>query len=322
MLAFQASTVSQTDCFVRQGKWREHIFVPLPNTPGVDAIGKICRIDKKSSQRYKLVAGDRVMSLVKWGGNSRYLEIDPAKVVKVPEMVDPASAVCLAETYLSAYQILFHGTSRTRRQRKESLQGRTYMLFGSIDPKFARAITEVAKYAGVKAIYASAPSKRVQQFHNLGIVPFDQELNGSTKRMKGMIDRVVSFDQDISQRQFDLLNKEGDIIVVCGVEGMPNARGPSKLQPNIFCSRSKSQQHGNTYSYDVYKEWDERNEQCKTDLSFLVDLLGKGIISPCVLYRIPLQQVGKAHEKLERRQYSGFLVCEPWLVAKSRALRL
>ena len=144
------------------------------------------------------------MSLVNWGGNSRYLQIDPAKAVKVPKKVDPVSTVCLAETYLSAYQILFHGILGTRRQRKASLRGRSYMLFGSIDRNFASAI---AKYAGVKAIYAGANKKHFQHFRKLGIVPFDQEHNDLTKGMKGMIDRIVSFDHDASQFHSGMLDK-------------------------------------------------------------------------------------------------------------------
>lgn len=312
--------MSRTDCFIRQGKWRSRLAVPLPNTPGIDVIGKICRIDKGSSQRYKLVTGDRVMSLVKWGGNSRYFQIDPAKAVKVPENVDPVCTVCLAETYLSAYQLLFHGIKGGRRQKKGSLRGQTYMLFGSIDLNFASAIAEIAKFAGVEAIYASAKRKRFQKFHNLGIVPFDHECNDLTMKLKGTIDRIVSFDQDVSHLQLNVLKKEGDILIVCGAELMSKPR--EKLQPNLFCSKSKSQQYGKTYSYDVFNEWDERTEQCKADLSFLIDLHFKGFISPRVRHRIPLHHVSKAQETFERKQFSGFLVCEPWLVAKSKAICL
>lgn len=258
------------------------------------------------------------MSLVKWGGNSRYLQIDPARAVKVPETIDPASAVCLTETYLSAYQILFHGVLGKRRQKKGSLRGRTYMLFGQVDPKFASAISEVAKYAGVKTIYASANRKRFKQLQSHGIVPFDQENTDFMKAMKGKIDRIVSFEQEYSQLQFDLLGKDGDIILACcGGLKMNEVRGQ-----NMFCSKATSQQRGKTYAYDVFKEWEERIDKCKNDLIFLVDLLGKDIISPRVLARISLHQVAKAHEMLEKKRLPGFLVCEPWLVAKSRAIRL
>lgn len=322
-LRFQASTVSRTDCFIRQGLRCRSDSVPLPNTPGVDVIGKICRIDKRSSRRYKLAVGDRVMSLIKWGGNSRYLQIDPARVVRVPETIDPASAVCLVETYLSAYQVLFHGILGARRQRKGSLRGRTYMLFG-LDHKFACAISEIARYAGVKTIYASSNKKNLKQLQSQGIVPFNQDTTNWMKLIKGKIDRIVSFEQKVSQLQCDLLNKEGDIILVCGEELKVNeSHGPPQLQPNIFCSKATSQRRGKTYNYDVFKEWEERIDQCKIDLTFLVDLLGKeDNISPCVLDRISLHQVAKAHEMLERKRLSGHLVCEPWLVAKSRALRL
>ena len=48
----------------------------LPNTPGVDFIGKLYRIDADTSKRYSLTVGDRVMSLIKWGGNARFVSVD------------------------------------------------------------------------------------------------------------------------------------------------------------------------------------------------------------------------------------------------------
>jgi NADPH:quinone reductase-like Zn-dependent oxidoreductase len=140
--------------------------------------------------------------------------------------------------------------------------------------------------------------------------------------MEGKFDRVLLFHQDVSKSHFDLLKKDGDIIVVWGIGGASKPHEPSKLQPNIFCSRHKSQHHGKVYNYDVFEEWAERNEQCKSDLSFLVGLLVRGIIAPHIHHRISLRQVGKAQEMLESKHFSGFIVCEPWLVSKSKALCL
>ena len=81
---------------------------PVSNTPGVDMIGKIDKIDALSMLKYKLKPGNRVMSLIKWGGNSRYTRIATDQLVKVPSGVDPAQAVCLAEAYLAAFQALHY----------------------------------------------------------------------------------------------------------------------------------------------------------------------------------------------------------------------
>ena len=76
-------------------------------------------------------------------------------------------------------------------------------------------------------------------------------------------------------------------------------------------------------SYDVYSQWDKDLETCKKDLVHLLDLLGKKKIKPTVLDRIPLNKVPKAHRIIESKKgLSGFIICEPWLQTKNRALYL
>jgi NADPH:quinone reductase-like Zn-dependent oxidoreductase len=303
--------------------WRDD-SVPLPNVPGVDAIGKICRIDSESSTRYKLSVGDRVLTLTKWGGNSRYLFIVPSQVVKVPNHVDPASAVCLVETYLSAFQILYHGlTAKRKRYKKNSLRGKSYLILGSMDATFGQAISQLSGFAGSK-IYACAKEKRFASLESLGIVPLSKDNLGWLESLSGKIDVIISFEEEVSPTQYKLLTDNGVIVLVCcgelKVDEDTGARAP---QPSrMICRKRIWQQQSRTHTYDVFKQWDENVELCKKDLEHLVDLLGKEIIAPNVLDRIPLSKVARAQDMIEAKRLSGFLVCEPWIKSKSRAIRL
>ena len=78
-------------------------------TPGVDVVGKVVGIAQSTSSSFSLYPGPSVVSLIKAGGNSRYISLYPESLVKVPEGLDPAQVVCLCDTYLSAFQSLHYG---------------------------------------------------------------------------------------------------------------------------------------------------------------------------------------------------------------------
>ena len=262
------------------------------------------------------------MTLTKWGGNSRYLYVDPSQLVKVPEMTDPATTVCLAETYLSAFQVLHYGVVSSKRYRRNSLKGKTCLILGSMDPKIGQALSEIARFAGVKTMYASAKQKRFGQLQSTGIIPLSKDNLDWIDRLDGKIDMIISFEQEVSPLYYSLLTPDGEMVLVCcgevKVDDIFHVPKPSRM----MCRRSKWQQKSRTHIYDVYKEWDDNTERCKRDLQHLIELLTKDILSPNVLDRIPLGKVAKAQEMIEAKRLSGFLVCEPWLIVKSRALRL
>ena len=158
--------------------------MPLPNVPGVDVVGKIYRIDSISSEKYNLKTGDRVLGLCKWGGNSRYLAVDPSRVVKVPDALDPAVAVCLVEAYLSAFQLLNWATSRHRRYVKGTLKGKTFLILGTLDANTGRALAELADYAGVVNLFATAEAERLDQLESVGIAPLDKQNLDWFERLK------------------------------------------------------------------------------------------------------------------------------------------
>jgi D-arabinose 1-dehydrogenase-like Zn-dependent alcohol dehydrogenase len=58
------------------------------------------------------------------------------------------------------------------------------------------------------------------------------------------------------------------------------------------------------------------------DLEYLLGLLKKGTINPVVRDRLALGKVAKAQALLEDKRIQGYLVCEPWIKSKSRAVYL
>lgn len=283
-------------------------------------MGRLCRADSEAAKRFGLKVGDRVISLVKWGGNSRYLSVDLSQVVKVPESVDPAAAVCLAETYLAAFQILHRGHNNRVRYRESALKGKTIMILGYGISSMTRAIAQLASHAGALKIFAMAKLKHFEQLSDLGISSVNKDSLEWWDALSGKVDIMVS-NEEVVALHHKLLKGNGQIVVV--KHGKNDGSSDTYDQKTGIIGRRKKWLHQNrTWSYDVYDEWDHNVERCMLDLHHLLQLLEHKRIEPHVLDRISLGKVARAQQLLESKCLTGFVVCEPWLVAKSRAVRL
>ena len=319
---FQASTVSQTDCRIRQGQWWGKDAVPLPNIPGIDFVGKLYRIDSETSKRHGLAVGDRVLSLVKWGGNARYVSVDPSTLVKVPETIDPASAVCLAETYLTAFQVLHQGQRNKARYRVDSLKGKAIFIIGSAISTIGRAVAQLAADAGAVRIYALSKAKHYQELMAMGVSPLNPDSKNWWNSLVEDIDCVVSLQgKKIDPAFYSLLKSNGRAVIV-----KQSALDETGFEADTFFDkksrRKKKHDRNKPLVYDVYEEWDENIESCKKDLQHLVDLLAQKRVEPNLLDRISLSKVARAQQLIESKRLTGFMVCEPWLIGKSRAVCL
>ena len=119
----------------------------LPLIPGVDFVGKVDMIGKQTASRTGLRNGDRVISLVKHGGNARYTKLRADQLVKVPDGVCPPQAACLAEAYLSAFQAIHCGQSLIPRYPSTALAGTLIRVLGLIT-HVREAAVELAVAAG------------------------------------------------------------------------------------------------------------------------------------------------------------------------------
>jgi NADPH:quinone reductase-like Zn-dependent oxidoreductase len=328
VVQIEASTVSLMDCFVRRGGEVGERPVSLPNTPGIDLVGKLYRIDKESSRKFDLKVGQRVISLVRSGGNSRYLGVDPATLVKVPEAVDPAEAVCLVESYLAGFQMLHTGQGQLMRYRKTALYGMTILVIGGMASNTGRAIAELSRLAGAKHIFATAKQKHFKKLNSLGVLPLNLDPFVWCSNLEASIDLLISLGEEILPVHYKLLKTTGTI-VMCSEEytfsSASSSQAPSNQfatkMPAIVCAKVACSQV-ETHEYNLFKEWEDHRTRSKADLAHLVHLLDQGRIRPAVLDRIPLTKVARAQELVESKHHAGFIVCEPWLVSKARTVSL
>ena len=114
------------------------------------------------------------MSLIKWGGNSRYARIATNQLVKVPEGVDPAQAVCLAEAYLAAFQSLHYTQGDKARYTNHSMIGRSILVIGALS-NVGRADVQLAKSLGAMDVYAVGKEQHHPMLTTLGIIPLRRD---------------------------------------------------------------------------------------------------------------------------------------------------
>lgn len=292
----------------------------------MDIVGRLYRIDADSTKKYKLSNGDRVLSLVKWGGNSRYTSVDPARLVKIPDSVDPAEAACLVHTYLMAFQLLHHAQRNRLRYKKQALKGYTICVAGPLPSNLGRAIAQLSRAAGTLSVYCICKAKSTTQLAKIGIVPILDEPLEWLSRLEEQVDVLIMTGQEVTSLHYKLLSQRGQMIVVSqGSQDVGTKEKEDNSNNNshrLICSRDKTLNKSRTSTYDVFREWETNTDLGKKDLEHLINLLQEGALSPVVLDRIPLSKVSKVHELLESKRLAGFLVCEPWLKSKSRAVRL
>ena len=83
---------------------RGPLGVPRPPfTPGYELVGMVEELGPGCS---RLRAGDRVAALTAYGAYAECVCVPEAEAVEVPEDLDPARAVSLVLTYMTAYQLL------------------------------------------------------------------------------------------------------------------------------------------------------------------------------------------------------------------------
>lgn len=320
VVKIDSATVSCTDCVIRQGKWwGDDSLNPLtlPIVPGTSFSGRLCHIDRSLSSKTGLKMGDRVISLVRVGANSRHLCIDSERLVRVPpDYTKESHVACLPEIYLSAFQALHLGQRNAARYRKTSLTGKTILILGGATT-MGQALIEVALAAGATNVHATGKDKELRQIGIIGGLPLSKDPRHWLSVMIGKVDMICSLDHPYHKTQLtaehiQTLNTTGRIVVI----GAPE-KGDQRIVD--LDSHDGKQVKRKLHSYNVFESWDEDMRQAKRDLNHLMKLLKEGLLMPKIAERIPLNKVPKAHEYFDDRQVNGFVICEPWIKGKRKS---
>lgn len=270
MVRVEASTVSASDCAIRRGEWEKISLNPYI-IPGVALIGRVHsdgRKQRRSNSSFSFSSpiqpGDMVMSLVSSGANARYVCLPKTQLVKVPPKLRLDEAVCLVETYLTAFQVLHLGYRGQSRYQEYSLDGRSILVLGGYSA-LGKALIELSIAGGAEYCYASAcqPSDRTRkggtaaapsarrQFETLtkwGAIPLSSDPQDWLTLIGRQIDLLVTvydpseqaiYNEVVSDDHCKALRKDGQIVVICTHPGM----NKEEEQEDVFVDLPRMGRH-------------------------------------------------------------------------------
>ena len=323
LVQITASTVSPTDACIRKGEWWGETSpnaLTLPIVPGVTFAGKVDHIDEHiSMSKSGIKKGDRVVSLVRVGANSRHLCIDHERLVKVPSDIRDSDALaCLPEIYLAAFQALHFGTKNaSRRYKRNSLAQKKILVLGGAGV-LGRALIEVARASGAGTIYATGREKEFDLITDIGGLPLSRDPKHWLSAVVGKMDIVVTMEAPYAKPELKYdhirtLSSDGRLVVI----GAPDQGDRTTVEIDTIEGGSMKTKRM-LHNYNVFDSWESDMKQAKRDLSHVLRLYKEGAVKPQILDRIPLNKIAKAHEFFETKKVTGFVLCEPWITGTKK----
>jgi NADPH2:quinone reductase len=292
----QATSACFTDTMVRKGIYFDLKKKP-PFPPGYDVVGVV---DKVGAGVTDLIIGQAVADLTVSDAYTEYICRAENTLVPLPDGLDPAEAVSLVLSYVTAYQML---------QRSAKVQrGQTVLIHGA-GGAVGTALLELGKLMDLK-MYATASKPKHELVASLGGIPIDYRSEDFVERVGvGGVD--AAFDAiggDNFKRSFKSL-KKGGILVAYGFYNNSMGRGGNvpieymrvKLWDVLPNGRSST-----FYSIGGLRK--KQPDWFREDLAVLFDLLAQGKIKPAIERRMKLEEAAEAHRLIEKAAVKGRIV--------------
>jgi NADPH:quinone reductase-like Zn-dependent oxidoreductase len=302
-----------TDTFIRRGRYPAYKG-PLPFTPGYELVGVIEAVGPGVTA---LRPGEMVADLCVVGGYAQYAIRPALLLVRVPDGLDPAEAVCIPLAYLTAFQML----TRVRPLPPEA----TILAIGA-SGAVGTALLDLAGYLQLDAIGTSSAA-RLPVVEGLGAAAIDYR-NGdfvaAVRRLTAHRDRGAGVDAVFDAiggahfaRAFACLAPGGLLVgygsqtMAVGGEGMLSAGlGLLRLKAWDALSGLVGGRHAAFYNIIDHRRADP--EAFKADMTKLFQMLRHGAIHPIVIDRLPLSQAREVHSRIDAGGLGGKIVLTPW----------
>ncbi len=300
-----AADVSFSDVNMRRGRYPGAPRPPF--TPGYAMVGVVEQLGPESSGP---PMGQRVAALTFYGSYSQYLCLPARDLVPVPAGVDPAEAVTLVLNYVTAYQMLHRVAHVT--------PGDAILVHGAAGG-VGTAFLEVGRLAGLQ-VYGTASKPKHGLVASLGATPIDYQSEDFVARIAALtsgegVDAAFDPMGFANLKRSARAVRRGGTIVGYGFYAAAN-RG-SNIVKDVLAQYlwmalwSLPPNRKRVAFYDIRSQQRKRPDWFRQDLTALLDLLVQGKLRPVIAARLPLEEVARAHEQVERAAVQGKLVLIP-----------
>jgi len=292
-----AVSATFTDTMVRKGIYYGFKETP-PLSPGYDMVGLVDKLDGRPAG---LKIGQLVADLTVFGAYTEYILSQADSLVPVPEGLDPAEAVSMVLSYVTAYQML-HRVASVQRGQKILVHG----AGGAV----GTALLELGALQGLE-MFGTASKSKHDLVQNLGVVPIDYKNEDFLVRMQAIGGVDAAFDAiggENFKRSFKSL-KKGGILVPYGFYNQAMGKGGNVALEFTSIALWNILPNGRKASFYSIGAMRKKNpDWFKEDLQILFKLLKEGKIKPSIEKRMKLEDAREAHELIEGAAVKGRIV--------------
>lgn len=290
-----------TDVMIRKGMYPEVKEKP-PFALGYDLVGVV---EKLGDGVVRFQQGELVADMTVIGAYSEYVCLPESRLTKVPEGIDPAEAVSVILTYVTAYQMLHRMANVSHGQR---------LLVHGAGGAVGTAVLQLGRLLELE-VYGTASASKQDLVSTLGATPIDYRQEDFVERIRYLTEDGVDaaldpIGGDNFKRSFSVLRKGGSLVaygfynaVVGKSDNIPLALIRLTLWNILPNGRSAT-----FYSIGACRK--KHPEWFSADLAHLFELLKQQIIKPVIAERMPLSDVVRAHEMLENGNVRGKIVLD------------
>ncbi len=288
-----------TDVMIRKGRYPGLKKKP-PFSPGYDMVGVVNKLGEGVT-RFKV--GQYVADLTIIGAYSEYLCLPESSLTPVPEGLDPAEAVSLVLSYLTAYQ-MFHRVAKVKRGQRILVHG----AGGAV----GTAMLQLGKLLDLE-IYGTASKSKHELIKQLGATPIDYKGEDFVERIHSLtgdgVDAVFDPIGGNNFKQSFRTLRRGGKLVAYGFYNAVLGKGGSipldfiRLKLWNFLPNGRS-----TAFYSISALRQKQPDWFIEDLTTLFNLLVQNNIKPIIAARMPLDEVRRAHELIEQAEVQGKIV--------------
>lgn len=292
-----STSAAFTDTLVRKGKYRGVKQKP-PFSPGYDMIGVV---DKLGENVTKFKVGQRVAELTVIGAYSEYICLPEDRLVVVPDELDPAEAVSLILSYITAYQML---------NRTAKVQSGQRILVHGAGGAVGTALLQLGKLLDLE-MYGTASESKREIVTSLGATHIDYNGEDFVERVLSMTNGEgvdIVFDAiggDVLKGSFKVLRAGGTLVSYGFYQSFMGKGGnvPLDFLRLLFWKIWPNKRSTTFYSIG---SWHQKHvDWFKEDLTTLFDLLAQKKIKPIIWKRMPLSEAKRAHELIEQAAVQG-----------------
>ncbi len=296
-----ATSAAFTDTLIRKGIYPDVKRKP-PFTPGYDMVGVV---DKLSEGVTKFKIGQRVADLTVIGGNSEYICIPESRLVPVPDELDPAQAVSLVLSYVTAYQMLHRAAKIQKGQR---------ILIHGAGGAVGTAMLQLGKLLDLE-MYGTVSQSKHELVASMGAIPIDYKSEDFVesilnKRGDGVDAVFDPIGGENFKRSFKILRSAGTLVAY-GFYNAAMDKGSGILLDFLRLQLWNMIPNGrSTTFYSIGSMRKKHADWFYEDLTELLNLLAQGMINPVIGKRMPLAEIVHAHQLVERAAVQGKIVLQ------------